>query len=197
MSSESRGGNVLNNLLQVSLKEFKRGTKIFQRKRLRLGHVLLAYESGFLSIESGEVTTVLNAVGEWQGRAIFSPNILQALAMVPPLQDPVQISYDGEHLLIGSMKIICQWYTVSQTFIENLTAPSMIDLMALGQAMPRSEVRGTDLGKQVTSAYQKAERRIMNAAKQLQDLEITEAEIRSLVNARIASRLQAGKLPEA
>jgi len=57
-------GNLLNNLLQVSLKEFKRGTKVFQRKRLRLGSVLLAYENGFLSIESGEVTTVMNAVGE-------------------------------------------------------------------------------------------------------------------------------------
>ena len=55
---------MLNNLLQVSLKEFKRGTKVFQRKRLRLGSVLLAYENGFLSIESGEVTTVMNAVGE-------------------------------------------------------------------------------------------------------------------------------------
>lgn len=108
---------MLNNLLQVSLKEFKRGTKIFQRKRLRLGPVLLAYENGYLSIETGEVTTVMNAIGEWHGRATFSPEILRALAMVPPLQDPVQISYDGGSLFVGSMKIICQWNAVSQAFI--------------------------------------------------------------------------------
>ncbi len=183
---------MLNNLLQVSLKEFKRGTKIFQRKRLRFGPVLLAYENGFLSIESGEVTAVMNAIGEWQGRAIFSPNILHALAMVPPLQDPVQISYDGGHLFIGGMKIICQWYSVSQTFIENLENPNIIDLLAMSISLPRHEVKGSVLGKTIRSAHEKAERRIMNAAKQLQDLEITEAEIRSLVEARISARFQPG-----
>lgn len=186
-------GNLLNNLLQVSLKEFKRGTKVFQRKRLKLGPVLLAYENGYLSIESGEVTAVMNAIGEWHGRAIFSPEILRALAMVPPLQDPVQISYDGGHLFVGSMKIICQWNTVSQAFIEDLSNPSLIDLLALKETVPRSEIGGTSLGKQIRSAYEKAELRITNAAKQLQDLEITEAEIRTLVDARIATRLQAGR----
>ena len=80
---------MLNNALQVSLKEFILATKVFQRKRLKLGPVLLAYESGFLSIESGETTAVMNATGEWHGRAMFSPEILRALAMVPPAQDPV------------------------------------------------------------------------------------------------------------
>lgn len=188
---------MLNNALQVPLKEFIRATKVFQRKRLKLGPVLLAYENGFLSIESGEVTTVMNAVGEWHGRAIFSPEVMRAIAMVPPLQDPVKISYDGTHLLIGNMKVICQWYSVSQTFIENLENPSIIDLLAMSISLPRHEVKGSELGKTIRSAHQKAERRIMNAAKQLQDLEITEAEIRSLVDIRIASRLQAGKPPAA
>lgn len=193
MSSIKQGGrNVLNNLLQVSLAEFKRGTKVFQRKRLRLGPVLLAYESGFLSIESGEVTTVLNAVGEWHGRAIFSPEVMRAIAMVPPLQDPVQISYDGTHLMIGNIKVNCQWYSVSQTFIEHLENPSIIDLLAMSISLPRHEIKGSELGKAICSAHEKAERRIANAAKQLQDLEITEAEIRSLVEARIAARLQTG-----
>ena len=183
---------MLTNSLQVSLKEFKRGTKVFQRKRLKFGPVLLAFENEFLSIESGEVTSVMNAIGEWHGRAVFSPNILQALAMVPPLQDPVQISYDGGHLFVGSMKIICQWNTVSQAFIEDLANPSLIDLLALKETVPRSEIGGTSLGKQIRSAHEKAERRIKNAAKQLQDLEITEAEIRALVDARIAIRLRAG-----
>lgn len=184
---------MLINLLQVSLKEFKRGTKVFQRKRLKLGPVLLAYEGGFLSIESGAVTAVMNAIGEWHGRAVFSPTILQALAMIPPLQDPVEITYDGGHLFIGSMKIICQWNTVSQAFIDDLANPSLIDLLALKETVPRSEIGGSSLGKQIRSAHEKAERRITNAAKQLQDLEITEAEIRSLVDARIATRLQAGR----
>ncbi len=180
---------MLTNLLHVPLKEFKRATKVFQRKRLKLSQVLLAYENGFLSIESGEVTTVMNAVGEWHGRAIFSPEVMRAIAMVPPLQDPVQILFDGTHLLIGNMKVNCQWYSVSQTFIENLENPSILDLMAMSINLPRHEVRGSELGKAIRSAHAKVERRIANAAKQLQDLEITEAEIRSLIETRIAARL--------
>ncbi len=180
---------MLNNLLQVSLKEFKRGTKVFQRKRARLGPVLLAYENGFLSIESGEVTAVMNAVGEWHGRALFSPEVLRALVMVPPLQDPIKISYDDGHLFVGSMKIICRWNTVSQAFIHDIVSPSLVDLLALKETVPRSEIGGTGLGKKIRSAHEKAERRIMNAARQLEDLEITEAEIRALVDARIATRL--------
>ena len=163
----------MNNRLQVSLAEFKRGTKVFQRKRLRLGPVLLAYEGRFLSIESGEVTTVMNAVGEWHGRAMFSPEILRALAMVPPPQDPVQILYDGEHLCIGGIKIICQWRTISQAFIQDVVNPSIIDLLALSKTVPRNEIGGTELGRKIRGAHEKAERRIVNAAKQLEDLEIT------------------------
>jgi hypothetical protein len=191
-SVKKQEGNLLNNLLQVSLKEFKRGTKVFQRKRMKFGPVLLAFENEFLSIESGEVTAVMNATGEWHGRAIFSPNILHAIAMVPPLCDPVQISYDDGHLFVGGMKIVCQWHTVSQAFIEDLENPSLIDLLALRETVPRSEIGGTSMGKQIRNAHEMAERRITNAAKQLQDLEITEAEIRSLVDIRIATRLQAG-----
>lgn len=184
---------MLTNLLQVSLAEFKRATKVFQKKRLRLGPVLLAYENGFLSIESGEATAVMNATGEWHGRAMFSPEVLRAIAMVPPAQDPVQISYHDGHLRVGSMNIICQWNTVSQAFIHDIVSPSIIDLLALSKTVPRSEIGGTGLGKKIRSAHEKAERRIMNAAKQLEDLEITEAEIRSLVDARVADRLQADR----
>lgn len=184
---------MLKNILQVSLKEFKDATKVFQKKRVKLGPVLLAYESGFFSIESGEATAVMHATGEWHGRAMFSPEILRALVMVPPLHDPIQFSYDDGYLFVGSMKIICQWNTVSQAFIEDLANPSLIDLLALKDTIPRSEIGGTGLGKKIRGAHEKAERRIMNAAKQLQDLEISEAEIRALVDARIATRLQAGK----
>src|SRR5487761_2750013 len=154
----------MNNTLQVPLKEFLRATKVFQRKRLKFGTVLLAFESEFLSIESGEDTSVMNATGEWHGRASFSPEILRALAMVPPAQDPVQITYKDGRLLIGSMNIICEWHTVSQAFIHDLENPSILDLLAMKDTVPRSIIRGDGLGQRIRSAHEKAERRIKNAA---------------------------------
>lgn len=177
------------NFLQVSLKEFKLATKVFTRKRLQLGPVLLAYEGQFLSIESGEVTVVMHAEGEWHGRALFSPQVMRALAMAPPACDPIPISYADGHLLIGNMTIACDWRIVGQAFIQDLENPSLIDLLALENTLPRAQLKGTELGKRVQSARQKAERRIKNAAAQLADLEIDEAEIHQLVGRQIARRI--------
>ena len=76
----------------MSLTEFKTTTKIFTRRGVKLGKALLAYEGRFLSIESGDCTAVMHATGNWQGRATFSPTILQALVSVPPALDPIPIA---------------------------------------------------------------------------------------------------------
>jgi hypothetical protein len=180
----------MNNLLQIALREFKVATKPFSAKRRYLGSVLLAYESGFLSIESGNVRAVMYAKGEWQGRAIFSPEILRALATVPPTQDPVVISYADGHLLIGGMTIKCDWQVASKATVESLVNPGIIDLLAMERTVPRLDVVGTSLGKKIRSAELKTERRIKKAAEQLSDLDITEYEIRVLVEEKIQSRLK-------
>jgi hypothetical protein len=132
---------------------------------------------------------VTRAEGEWHGRATFSPEILRALATVPPNQDPIPISYADGHLLIGSMTVMCDWTIVSTAVIQDLVNPGLVDMLALARTMPRHEIIGTPLGRKTRGAVEKAERRIKNAARQLADLEVTEAEIRTLVEARIAARL--------
>ncbi|MBI5922037.1 MAG: hypothetical protein HY847_10390 [Betaproteobacteria bacterium] len=151
----------------------------------------MAFENGFLSFESGSVTAVMRAEGEWQGRAMFSPEVLRALALVPPSIDPIPIAYADGHILIGSMTIPCDWWLPRHELAQEIENPGLVDLLAMGRTMPRAEIRGTELGKRIRSANEKAERRIKNAAAQLVDLDIGEAEIRALVEARIASRLKA------
>lgn len=181
------------NLLQVTLSDFKLAMKPFAAKRRRLGTVLLAFEGGYLSIESGEVTTVMHAEGSWNGRALFSPEVLRALATFPPLQDPITFSYADGHVLIGTMTIPCQWESSSKQLIQILTNPDLVDLLALGKSITRAEYLGSELGKNIRNAQQKAERRIKNAAGQLADLDVTEREIRTLVESRVAERLGVGK----
>lgn len=178
------------NLLHVTLREFKSATKVFSRKRLVLGRVLMAFENGFLSFESGDVTAVMRAEGEWQGRAMFSPEVLRALATVPPSCNPIPIAYADGHILIGGMTIPCDWWLPRHELAQEIENPGMVDLLAMGRTMPRAEIRGTELGKRIRSANEKAERRIKNAAAQLVDLDIGEAEIRALVEARILARLE-------
>jgi hypothetical protein len=179
----------MKNYIKVDAAEFKSATKIFSRKRLKLGRVLLAYDAGFLTIESGEVTAVMRAKGEWHGRATFSPQIMRALAIVPPAQSPVVITYSKDHLLIGGMKIICEWHRVSQAFIHKLENPGILDLLAMERSLPRIDIRETPIGIKIQKAMQLSEQRIMRAAIQLEDLEVTEADLRDIVEIRIKQRL--------
>ncbi|MBV6475205.1 MAG: hypothetical protein MOGDAGHF_00722 [Rhodocyclaceae bacterium] len=181
------------NFLAVPLVEFRHATKVFARRGTHLSQALLAFEDGFLSIESGEATAVMRAEGEWHGRATFSPEILRALAKVPPAQDPIPVSYADGHLLIGGMTIPCYWQRTSRDFLFNLENPGLLDLLALGRTLPRVDIRGSELGRQIRNAQASAARRIRRAATQLAPFDIPESAVRDLVEARIASRLEQGK----
>lgn len=193
MAEQSRSVN----FLELPIAEFKRATKVFAAKQLKLGKVLLAFEGGFLSIESGDVTAVMRATGQWHGRATFSPEILRAIATVPPAHNPLTISYADGNLLIGSITVPCQWQSLSQAFIRHVETPNLIDLLALERTIPRVEIKGTARGRQIAGAVQRAEQRIKKAVAQLADLEVSEAEIRSLVETKIASRIGVKKPTQA
>lgn len=179
---------MLKNLLQVTLPEFKSATKPFAAKRRRLGPVLLAYEGGFLSIESGEVTVVMRAEGRWEGRARFAPEILRALATVPPNQNPVTIGYADGHLLVGGMTIPCQWQETGIGADGLPLGASLMDLLVLDLAIPRVEATGSSpTAERIRKAQQSANRRIRNAAKSLGELGVDEDEIRALVEMKISA----------
>jgi hypothetical protein len=178
------------NHLRVELHEFKAAMRVFANSRLKLGPVLMAYEGGFLSFESGEVTAVMHAEGVWNGRVTFKPSIVQVLAIVPPEWDPVPISYAEGRLLIGSMTIPCSWDLVSHEFIQNLQNPGLVDLLAMARTIPRADLKSTKLGRSITSAVAQAEKTVKVAAKQLSKLEIEESDILELLEARIAKRLK-------
>lgn len=180
------------NFLQLSLAEFKHATKVFTPKRLKLGPALLAFENGYLSIESGEVTAVMRAEGQWHGRATFSPQALRAIATVPPNQDPLTISYADGHVLIATMTIACEWHPVAEALIRSLENPSLFDLLVIERTLPRSEIKSTELGRCVTDAAKDAEKKIRKAASQLAELHVTEAELLALVDSKIKARLEQG-----
>jgi len=182
---------MLKNMLHVPLVEFRSATKPFSAKRRELKKALLAYEGGFLSIESGELTVVMRAEGDWCGRAQFAPDILRALATVPPNQNPVTISYADGHLLVGGMTIPCKWQ-------ESGTAPdglplgaSLMDFLVLDRIMPRVEATGSSrVAVKVRLAKQSAERRIRNAAKSLGELGVAADEIRALVESKSSAEYE-------
>ena len=177
--------------LTIDPAEFKAALKPFARKGVKLGRVMVAFEGGFLSIESGDVVCVMRASGSWEGRATFKPSVLQALAKVPPVVNPIPLAYADGHLLLAGMTIPCEWQSTAKALVNDLLNPSIPELLALARTIPRAEIRGTELGKKISSATGVAEKRIKNAAKQLQELGVTEVEIRELVDRQVLIHLAA------
>lgn len=176
------------NALQLTLAEFKSATKVFTPKRSKLGPALFAFEGGFLSIESGEITAVMRATGKWHGRATIPAQALRAIATVPPNQNPLTLRYADGRLHVATVVISCEWEPLGANMMRRLADPGLLDLLAMGRTLSRAEVHGSPLGKRVQQAQQDAEKCIQKAAKALADLNVTEHELRALVEARITDR---------
>ncbi|MBK6357468.1 MAG: hypothetical protein IPF44_12575 [Betaproteobacteria bacterium] len=67
------------NRLTIDPAEFKAALKPFVRKGVKLGRVMVAFDGGFLSIESGDVPRVMRTLGTRQGWGMFKLGVLRAL----------------------------------------------------------------------------------------------------------------------
>jgi len=180
----------LANRLSVDRSEFNHAIRTFRGRRGQGSLASLAFDSGILSIEADDLMTTCRAGGEWQGCALFSAQVLAALAKVPPAENPVIIEYSQGKLSIGPLSITCDWSNVSDDFIGQLESPSVLDLIAIGRSMPAAEIHRTGLWRRISRAKATVTSAVSKAMKHLQQLEISEAELHDLVEARIRSRLK-------
>lgn len=195
MSQENSGSGrsvaMLPHDISVELKEFRRAVKAFVGRKAVLGSTLLSVEHGFLIIESGEVRVVMRAEGEWHGRVRFSPEVLRAVATVPPSENPVRIRYADGKVRIGTMMIPCDWQALSNPLMEKVINPDLLDLLAMGANLSRTELAGSPLGLRVQEAESERDKRLRKAARELSVLGISEATLLSLVAEAVRSRANA------
>jgi hypothetical protein len=88
------------------------------------------------------------------------------------------------------MTIPCRWSEAHDDSIEEAINPSTIDFLAMDRTAARSRVGSTGLGNKIRAAKEKAERRIKKASRELGDFNISESEIRALVEAKVLARIQ-------
>jgi hypothetical protein len=182
------GGPSMKNRLEVRRQDFNSAFRPFG-KADATSEALLSFEGGFLSVEVDELAAVVHASGEWQGRVRFSANVLRALAKVPPTEDPIIFEFAEGHLRIGTMLVGCHWETVSASFIQGLKNPDYLDLIALDRTLPRSEIRGKRLDRQIRAAQSVLAGRVAKAAKLLEVADIEEADLWHLVEQNIRARM--------
>jgi len=189
------------NEIFVELLEFNAGMKLFKNgmskkskaKKQKIEKAMLAFDHGFLTIECNDKTTVMNAKGEWHGKAEFSENILSALSLVPANSNPVVISYSSGKLKIDRLNVTCDWVSSSQGMIDKLNNPSLLDIFAMWRTQPVLELKRSGIDKQYKLAQQKMKRSLVNAAKRLDGFEVTEDDLLSLIELKIKSKIDSFK----
>lgn len=194
----------MKNELRVPLREFKRAMGRFKeygrinpyRNRRKTAapspDALIAFSGGFLSFEAEDLVAAVRAEGEWHGRATISVRMLGILALTPPLEDPVPLVYDGGRLRISTVTMRCDWDQDGARLVQRAENPGPLDLLAMDRTVSRAEVHGSDLGKRITAAKRKVGNAVTRAANLLADLEITEEDLREMLEARVRARLKDG-----
>ena len=184
------------NELNVDLNEFNFGMKIFKLdgrlKKPKTSRAILAFDRGFLSIELEDKISVINAVGNWNGKATFSSNFISALTLVPLTVNPVVIKYADGKLNIGGVKADADWELVSHQVLDKLSNPSLIDIIAMSRTQPVLKLRENGITKKNKLAQSKLLKLTESAAKKLSEFEVTQEDLISLIETKVSNRIIKG-----
>ncbi|NOU25377.1 MAG: hypothetical protein HOO90_07560 [Methylotenera sp.] len=190
-------GNMQNNLITVSLKEFNHAMKTFKlgvprknaKKKPIIPPAVLSFFDGILTIESDEKLVNIRATGEWHGKAEFSNSIVNAIAMVPLSTNPLVIKYTGEKLLIGSTSVTCKWTLLNERKINQLSNPSVIDIFAMYRTLPAHQAHADGIAKKYKSVHQAMLKETEKTAKKLSAYEITQEDLITLIEAKTEAKI--------
>lgn len=187
------------NQLCVDLKAFNHAMKLFKVGMVRVRKnaknppvmlpAMLSFNNGFLSIECNDKVAVMNAIGEWHGKAQFSHTIIQALALVPLTANPVIISYENGKLCISATTIACDWQSISQSMLDQVANPTLIDVFAMWRTHPAEQLLVKGIMQKNKLAKVKLMKTTVGAAKKLEEFEVTQDDLLKLIEEKVKARI--------
>ena len=181
--------------LAVDRRELISGLRRFIRAEVWPSQkAVIGFDGRFFSIKAANRVIVAHANGTWPGLAYVRPNAIVAMALAPPEGEPVQVSCDGKRLKFGSFTVMCAWQPVSVTLLSLPGAPDWLEALSREYRASRTQslLDGSSDYRVIKSEQQLA-RLVSRAAKPLAALGITENDIRSLIEKRLALRQRTGK----
>ena len=168
---------------RLAIERFKTRRKVKPREMAILG-----FDGRFFSIEALGLVAAMHSEGLWPGLATFPAAYIAALAKVPPKEDPVIISCDESRVHIGTLSISCSWQRMSDTLLEIPGAPDWLVLLSTKYASSRGQILAAGIQQEIDNAERKLSRLLDRAAKPLEILGITGADLRPLVEAKLRGR---------
>lgn len=176
--------------LRIGLVHFKTRRKIKPSER-----AVLAFDGRYFSIEALDKVLVANAEGIWPGIAYVTASVIVALASVPPADEIVQLSCDGERVRFGSLTVGCKWQPVSNTLIRAKAIPDWVEALSLKYRAHRSMMVSGRNKAAIAAAESELTKLLKQVAKKLAPVGITESDLRQLVESRLAERYAGQQSP--
>lgn len=176
--------------LTVDRYDLSEGLKHFEiRRKVRPSQkAILGFDGRFFSMEALDRVIVAKAEGTWPGIAYVSATFVVALARVPLAVDSVVVTCDGERLRLGPLTVSCTWQPVSHTLLKLPAAPDWVEALSLKYRARRSQILTDGYEFDIENAERKLTKLIIRVAKPLAPLGVTEQDIRSLIEGRLAER---------
>ena len=92
--------------LSVDRAEFVAALKAIAKFKQRGGgFARFSYADGELAVAMPNVTIRVTAQGTWPAEVLMAGEWVKRMARVPPPGDPIQVSYDGSHVRVGTTVI--------------------------------------------------------------------------------------------
>src|SRR5436309_2527983 len=132
--------------------------RLFERRLRRLkGHerAILGFDGSYFTIEARDTTAIAQAVGAWPGNANVSASLLVALCAMPPAEDPIIVTCDGERVQFGPVKLSCRWQPVSDQLRELPPAADWVRGLMLSYTRSRGMLVQQGLVKEVEASQRK------------------------------------------
>lgn len=179
--------------LAVERSDLLHGLEHFKPKRKKFKmrgsqKAVLGFDGHFFSIEALDRAIAAHAEGTWPGLAYISCNALLALAIAPPDGDPVIVRCDGHRLSVGSWNVTCEWQPASQTLMALPATPDWVEALSLKYRAARGYIVAGGYDKEIRKAEKELTKIIARVTKPLSPLGITEEDLRSLIETRLAER---------
>lgn len=183
-------GAGMNYQLSINGNDLRNGLVHFKTRRKIKSHekAILAFDGQYLSIESLDKVLVAGADGTWPGIAYITAGVIVAFASAPPAGDSVLLSCNGERVRFGSLTVGCKWQPVSQTLMRVEAVPDWVEAISLKYRAHRSTMISGKHKAVISEAETKLTKLIGQVAKKLAPVGITEDDLRSLVEQRLAER---------
>lgn len=177
--------------LAVDRRELVSGLRRFIRAEVWPSQkAVIGFDGRFFSIKAANRVIVAHARGTWPGLAFVRSNAIVAMALAPPDGEPVRVSCDGKRLRFGSFSVVCAWQPISVTLLSLPGVPDWLEALSREYRAPRAQtcIDGGSTDVRVIKSEQQLARLVSRAAKTLAALGVTEQDIRSLIESRLAQR---------